>query len=191
MTLFKSLAKAGAAIAFFAAASTAGATTITGTFNAHGYDVVNINVAAGVTIDLAYSGGYGDPMLSLFGSDGSHIVTNDDSNGLYSHITQTLAGGNYSVVVTYCCNMINALPGNTFSSSDGFNVGSYWFGGTGTLAGVQAFMNDYGFAAGADYQFELANAAVGSGDVPEPQSVALFGVALAALGLSKRRQKRA
>jgi hypothetical protein len=191
MTFFKSLAKAGAAIAFFAVAATSGATTISGTFNQNGYDVVNINVATGATIDLAYSGGYGDPMLSLFAADGSHIITNDDSNSLYSHITQTLASGNYSVVITYCCNMVNALPGSTFSSSDGFNSGSYWLGGTGTLAGMQAYMADYDFAAGAGYQFELTNAVVGSGDVPEPTSVALVGVAMAALGLSRRRQKRA
>jgi hypothetical protein len=190
MTFFASLARAAAAIALVAAAGTSGASTISGNFNDHGYDVVNINVATGATIDLAFSGGYGDPMLSLFAADGSHLVTNDDSNGLYSHITQTLGAGNYSVLVTYCCNMLSALPDTNFSGSDGFNSGSYWFGGTGTLAGVQAYLDQSGWAAGEGYAFELTNADVGSGDVPEPTSVALFGAAIAALGLSRRRQKR-
>jgi hypothetical protein len=130
-------------------------------------------------------------MLSLFAADGSHLVTNDDSNGLYSHITQTLGAGNYSILVTYCCNMLGALPDTNFSGSDGFNSGSYWFGGTGTLAGAAGYLDQFGWAGGAAYAFELTNAQVGSGDVPEPTSVALFGAAIAALGLSRRRQKRA
>lgn len=191
MTLLKSFTKAITAVALFSMLGSAGATTISGNFNQHGYDVVNISVATGSTVDLSYTGGYGDPMLALFDGAGAHLVTNDDSNGLYSHITQNLAAGNYSIVVTYCCNMISALPGTNFSSTDGFNSGSYWFGGSATLASVQAYMDAFDYGAGQPYEFALTNADL-TNHVPEPQTTALFGVALAALALVRRRtQQRA
>lgn len=188
MSCLKNLCKVFGSAVLFAVLGSAGATTISGNFNGHGYDVINIHLAADATVDMQYTGGYYDPVLGLFNADGSHIVTNDDSGSLYSHLTQTLAAGDYSIVATYCCSMVSALPGATYSNSDGFNAGSYWFGGSGTLAGVQAYLDNSSWAAGTAYQFELTNATVS--DVPEPQTMALFGVALAALGLA-RRQRRA
>lgn len=83
--------------------------------------------------------------------------------------------------------MLNALPDNTFAWNDGFNDGSYFFGGAGTLADARSYLDQFWSLAGEPYEFEMTNAVVGS-DVPEPQSAALFGAAMVALLLSRRRR---
>jgi hypothetical protein len=179
-----------AALVLLASLGAANATVVDGNFNSHGYDVVQLHVDANSNVDFSYTGGYGDPTIALFNGAGAHLVTNDDSNGLYSHLTQTLDAGNYSLLVTYCCNIIGALPGYVFSGTDGFNQGSYWFGGSATLDSIEAHLNQYNNAAGASYQFELSNAEVASTNVPEPGSLALFGATVAALAIVRRRKQK-
>jgi hypothetical protein len=129
-------------VALFASVAAANAATITGTFNANSYQTFSLNVATAATVDFQYLSGYYDPNFMLFNDAGSHLVTNDDSVGVYSRITQNLAAGNYTLLVTYCCNGVNALEGERFSATDGFNIGSYYFGGTSTLGSVEAYLND-------------------------------------------------
>jgi hypothetical protein len=188
MSILNFLSKAAAGAVLLSSFAVAHAEVVTGSFNSHGYDVININVATSSTVDFRFTGGYGDATFSLFNASGNHLVTNDDSNSLNPHLTQTLGAGNYSFMVSYCCNVIGALPGSAFANSDGFNYGSYWFGGSGTLSGVQAYLDQSGWAAGAGYEFVLSNAQIGSGEVPEPGSIALFGASLAALGMVRRRK---
>ncbi|WP_342118110.1 DVUA0089 family protein [Pseudoduganella sp. OTU4001] len=185
------LKKIAAAFAILATVSigSASATVINGNFNAHGYDVIQFHVNAASDVDFSFNGGYGDAMFSLFNSAGGHLITNDDSNSLNPHLTQTLGAGNYSLLVTYCCSLVNALNDNTYSTTDGFNYGSYWLGGTATLAGVTSYLDQSSWAADAAYEFTVTNAAVAAAEVPEPYSPALFGVAFAALALIRRRKQ--
>lgn len=94
------------------------AEVIEGNFNEHGYDVVNIHVASAATVDFVLTSGFVDATFSLFGANGSHLVSNDDSNSLDPRLTQNLAAGNYSLMIGYCCSFINALPGSTRTNSD-------------------------------------------------------------------------
>ena len=72
MSLFKIVCKAVAVIALFTTLSAANASVVNGTFNEHGYDIVNIHVDAPSAVDFLYTGGYGDAVFSLF--DGTSIL---------------------------------------------------------------------------------------------------------------------
>lgn len=184
-----------ALIAVAAALSMAGAqaTAVSGNFGANGYDTFTFTVGAPATVDMVYTSGYGDPTFSLFNSAGAHIITNDDSNlGLYSHLTQNLGTGMYTMLVSFCCSSANyaSINGAPFSGSDGFNSGgSYWVGGTGTLTGMENYIiaNSGPQVGRQPYALTISNVTLGGNNVPEPTSLALAGLALVGLTLARKR----
>jgi hypothetical protein len=202
MSILKSIAKVAAATALFVSAGSAGATVLSGNFNEHAYAVLDIYVANAAKVDFFFTGGYGDATFSLFSGSGAHLVSNDDSSGLNPHITQNLAAGEYKFVVSYCCKVFDALINARSANSDGFNTGSYYFGGNATVQSVSAYLNTIQtVAAGSAYRVQLTNAVQGlapvpvpvpvpvpPAQVPEPASVALFGAALAGLAVMRRRK---
>lgn len=178
-----------AVLVLASAVSSANAAIISRTFNANGYDVLAFNVASDLTVDFQFRDGWGDAMMSLFDSTGKHLISNDDADGsLNPHLTRSLAAGSYSLLVSYCCGIANALSDATVTYTDGFNSGRYWLGGTATIDDVRNHLNEFDMAAFASYELNMKNAQIGA--VPEPQSVALFGVALGTLALARRRKRQ-
>lgn len=198
MFILKKFYKAVTAVVFLSGFSTVGATVINGTFNDHGYDVININVASPSNVDFLYTSGYKDAAIALFNAAGDHLVTNDDAETFNPRLTSNLSAGNYSLLVTYCCNMLDILADSSFATTDGFNSGSYWFGGSASLANAESYLkqfsnvggSEFSIPAGFPYQLNLTYADVRSANVPEPQTVFLFALALGALALTRFRGEK-
>ncbi len=164
------------------------AAVISGNFNADGFSVFNFSLTSTSQVDFLSTGGYSDPTISLFDSAGAHLISNDDSVGLNFHLTQVLAAGNYSVMISFCCSAMSYIgsAGGSYIGTDGFNLSSYLVGGGATLASTGAYLATLnGLSALEPYQLNMTGAAVSQ--VPEPASWALTGLALAGLVASRRR----
>ena len=183
-------------LALCASVGAAKATTVSDTFNALSYKTISLNVATASVVDIRYLSGYDDPIFMLFNNAGNHLISNDETDSSsYSRLIKNLAAGNYTLLVSYCCSGIDALDDSSAVrlNPDAFNPFVYWMGGTATLSSVNTFLDNAlnPYLSGTPFSVELTNAtvnSVNSADVPEPQSLALFGLALAALMLARCRQ---
>lgn len=182
------------------------AVDLTGNFGATGYAVVSFTTASSGIVDLLYTGGFEDPNLSLFDASGAHLITNDDAEGLllpyYSRITQNLAAGSYSMLVSSCCE----AWGHAYwdhdaveEETDGYNLGSYLTGGTATLSGMQFFLDNSTYSAFAGGEpvamtitGDVANITTQIGTlspVPEAETYLMMLAGLGLVGAMVRRRK--
>lgn len=183
------------AVAIFASTGAAQATVISGKLNNVGYDVLSFQLNASTTVDFQNTVGILDASFGLFNNAGSLLIFADDSfvgttASTKPHLTQTLAAGTYSLLITSCCAAID--EDWTFLSTDGVNKGAFYKSTSATLASVTAALGAFPQLGGASYQFTATNVVFASAAaVPEPASWALFGVSVAALGLARRRKAAA
>jgi hypothetical protein len=206
MSILKNIVKASIAAALVASSAAhagpmvggtvnnAMGTVLEGNSNERGYAVIDINVGSSAVVDFLFTDGYGDATFSLFSVAGKHLVTNDDANySLNPRLTQRLATGNYYFMVSYCCTVFQSLENALRLGTDGYNQGSYAFRGNASLHGVTTYLDNSSSwgAANAAYRLTMTNANNGHRDVPEPQTVALFGAALAGMAMARRHKNKA
>lgn len=175
-----------------AMANEASALTASGNFVLDAdYTIVPFSLLVGSTVTIettSYANGGFDPLLTLVGPfsgpSGSVIAENDDkdfiNNILDSFISIDLSAGNYEVVITQSLNQLNgaSVPPYTFTKTGNF---------TGTEYGCSqgSFCNYSGENRGTNWSLNITAVPT----VAEPETLALMGLGLTGLFLSRRGKK--
>ena len=128
-----------------------------------------------------------DPVLYLFGATGLAIAANDDTSGFQPALTfLNLVGGDYFLAIAPCCSDPQSAGGSIFGA---VVVGGGVFLPTGPGGGQ--VLTDWGYALGAaseEYSINFSAAVDATVTTPEPASLAVFGIAMAGMAMTRRRR---
>lgn len=170
---------------------------VTDNYNGKSFRVIDFSTAGG-RVDLQYTGGYYDSVISLFDASGLHIISNDDTydpgpSAFYSRISQSLTAGHYSLVVSECCGASGfvGLKGASATGNDDYNItGSYYVGGTATLTDLVNELSKFPAQNPTDtFSVSLGNASLyAPNPVPEPATLTLAALGLAGIAAKRRKQ---
>jgi len=154
----------------------AGTTTITGYLSGDA-DLYGFGWGGGsLTIDTL--GSSIDTQLFLFDSTGAGIFANDDTYGLLSEVSGNLAAGDYLIGIS-SYNYDPYADGNLMFSST-------WSGQHPALTADTLTAWSGSTGSGGNYQINFSSAT--SSSVPEPGTLALMGLGLIGLGLSRKKR---
>lgn len=160
-----------------ALAVSGGTTSIQGALGSSDADMYRFTWGGGAFTAFTLGSALSDPQLFLFSAAGNLLLGNDDADGLQSRVSGALLAGDYFLAISSFNNdPMNALDQDMCN------------GNCGDIATASGPLDHWNGGGGMGTYTITLNAATTSGaSVPLPGTLALLGIGLAGLGISRRR----